>query len=140
MEPKRFSLCDGCPDMAVCLGKCQCEAEEQDLSARTRSLGVPEILEEMARTFRERNAIYGDNWNMVGRMMVVMFPHGVQLQTTEDYDLWHLFELMIVKLSRFAVAGLGHKDSIHDLAVYAAMVEGILNQRKEPLNVIRRRS
>lgn len=124
--------------MSACLSNARCAAEEQDLSTRTRSLGVPELLEQMAKTFRERNAIYGDNWNMVGRMMVVMFPHGVQLRTTEDYDLWHLFELMIVKLSRYAVSGLAHKDSLHDLAVYAAMVEGILNQRKEPINVIRR--
>lgn len=95
-----------------------------------KQLEVAEILEDMARTWRERNAVYGDNWAMVGKLMVVMFPKGVQLKETGDYDVWHLFELMIVKLSRFAISGLQHKDSIHDLAVYAAMVEAII-QRKE---------
>lgn len=104
---------------------------DSGLSPETKALGVPEILEEMARTFRERNKQYGDNWRMVGQLMVVMFPQGVQLHSAADYDLWHLFELLIVKLSRFAIGKLQHKDSIHDLAVYAAMIEGILKQREK---------
>lgn len=99
------------------------------LSPQTAALGVPEILEEMASTFRERNKVYGDNWRMVGKMMAVMFPQGVQLVAAEDYDVWHLFELVIVKLSRFAISDLEHQDSIHDLAVYAAMIEAILKQQ-----------
>jgi hypothetical protein len=33
---------------------------------------------------------------------------------------------MIVKITRFANSDLNHKDSIHDAAVYAAMVESLL--------------
>jgi len=32
------------------------------------------ILDEMADTFRQRNAVYGDNYRMVGKMMAVLFP------------------------------------------------------------------
>lgn len=119
-------------------GQCsKCKRDEEiakrrhGLSKQTAALGVPEILEEMAATFRDRNAVYGDNWRMVGQLMAVMFPEGVRLQAAEDYDVWHLFELMIVKLSRFAISKTTHIDSIHDLAVYAAMIEAILKQRKE---------
>lgn len=107
------------------------ERNSSGLTPESKALGVPETLEAMASTFRERNKVYGDNWRMVGRLMAVMFPDGVKLKAAQDYDVWHLFELMIVKLSRFAIGRLEHEDSIHDLAVYAAMIEAILKQRRE---------
>ena len=84
------------------------------------------ILEEMAETFRERNKVYGDNYKTVGEVMVALFPKGVNLKTVDDYNIWHLFELMIVKITRFANSDIKHKDSIHDAAVYAAMVESLI--------------
>ncbi|WP_211257020.1 hypothetical protein, partial [Xanthomonas pisi] len=36
-----------------------------------------DILDAMAATFRERNAVYGDNAVMVGQVMQVLFPNGV---------------------------------------------------------------
>jgi hypothetical protein len=84
------------------------------------------ILEEMAETFRERNKVYGDNYKSVGEVMVALFPKGIDLKTVDDYNVWHLFELMIVKITRFANSDLKHKDSIHDAAVYAAMVESLI--------------
>jgi hypothetical protein len=84
------------------------------------------ILEDMAETFRERNKVYGDNYKTVGEVMVALFPKGVNLKTVDDYNVWHLFELMVVKITRFANNGLKHKDSIHDAAVYAAMVESLI--------------
>ena len=93
-------------------------------------LAVPEILEEMAQTFRERNKVYGDNFRMVGKVMAVLFPDGVRLHRAEDYDVWHLFELQIVKLTRFAISNLTHVDSAHDMSVYGAMIEAILKERK----------
>ena len=90
-----------------------------------------DILAEMADTFRERNKVYGDNYKRVGAVMVAMFPNGVQLKTEEDFNRWHLFELMVVKLTRFANTGLVHQDSIHDAAVYAAMVESLINKENQ---------
>jgi hypothetical protein len=87
-----------------------------------------DILAEMADTFRERNKVYGDNYKRVGDVMMALFPQGMSLTSAADFNKWHLFELMIVKLTRFANSGLTHQDSIHDLAVYAAMVESIVNQ------------
>lgn len=91
-----------------------------------------DILAEMADTYRERNKVYGDNYKRVGAVMAQLFPEGVVLRTPEDFNVWHLFELMIVKLTRFANSDLKHEDSIHDLAVYAAMVESLI--RKETPN------
>jgi hypothetical protein len=108
----------------------QCK-QKPSLTPQTAALGVPEILEGMAKTFRDRNAVYGDNWRMVGQLMAVMFPNGVVLKDAQDYDVWHLFELQIVKLSRFAISGRTHIDSQHDMSVYGAMIEAILKQQQE---------
>lgn len=90
-----------------------------------------DILAEMADTFRERNKVYGDNYKRVGAVMMALFPQGMSLTSAEDFNKWHLFELMVVKLTRFANSGLTHQDSIHDLAVYAAMVESIIHKEQQ---------
>ncbi len=89
-----------------------------------------EILAEAAKTFKERNAIYGSNYKMVGPLMAVLFPEGVPPYLPHT-DHFHLFELLLVKISRFAISGLKHEDSIHDAAVYCAMIESIITENKK---------
>ena len=99
-------------------------------SVATSTVTAADILQEMANTFRERNAVYGDNFKMVAKLMAVLFPKGVPSELVTQ-DQFHLFELLLVKVSRYAISNLTHKDSIHDAAVYAAMCEAILtNQEK----------
>lgn len=88
-----------------------------------------DILEGMATTFRERNAVYGNNYRMIGKMVAVLFPDGVPPELVTR-DEWHIFELKLVKLSRFAISNLTHVDSIHDDGVYSAMIEEILTNRE----------
>jgi hypothetical protein len=87
------------------------------------------ILDQMADTFRQRNAVYGDNYRMVAKLVKVLFPNGVPSELVVT-DQWHLFELKLVKISRFAISNLTHIDSIHDDAVYAAMIESILHEKE----------
>ncbi len=87
------------------------------------------ILDEMADTFRQRNAVYGDNFRMVGKLMAVLFPNGVPKEVLHS-DQFHLFELKLVKLSRFAISNLTHQDSIHDDGVYSAMIEAIVIEQQ----------
>lgn len=86
---------------------------------------VAGILREMAATFEERNAQYGDNYRRVAPIMRILFPDGVPPELLGT-DQWHLFELKVVKLTRFAISNLTHIDSVHDDAVYSAMIEKIL--------------
>lgn len=88
---------------------------------------VADILQKMADTFRERNAVYGDNYKILGKVVKELFPNGVQLKTEHDFLVWHLFELVMLKLTRFTTSQFSHKDSIHDLAVYAAMIESVMD-------------
>lgn len=89
-----------------------------------------DILDEMASTFRERNAVYGDNFKMVGKLMATLFPNGAPPGLLHS-DQFHLFELVLVKLSRYAISGLTHRDSIHDAGVYCAMCEAINTNSSE---------
>lgn len=82
-----------------------------------------------SKTFEERNAQYKDNWKIVGAVMEAFFPDGIELRTKEDHEVYHLFELLVVKLTRFVTSEFTHIDSIHDPAVYAAMIESILTNR-----------
>ena len=86
-----------------------------------------DILAEMAATYKERNAVYGDNYKMVAKLMKVLFPNGVPPELVVQ-DHFHLFELKLVKLSRFAISNLTHQDSIRDDGVYSAMIEAIITE------------
>jgi hypothetical protein len=99
-----------------------------NVATRAKLLSAADILDQAAATYRERNAGYKDNAVMVGAVMKALFPHGVTLREAEDHHAYHLFELMIVKLTRFVKSDLRHADSIHDLAVYAAMVEALATE------------
>jgi hypothetical protein len=89
------------------------------------------VLASMSETFREKNKVYVDNYVMVGKVMQAFFPDGVVLASAADFELFHLFELKVVKLTRFIISGMKHIDSVHDDAVYSAMIEAILLNRVE---------
>jgi hypothetical protein len=97
--------------------------------ALRKPMDPADILAAGAATFRERNALYGSNYRMVAPMVRVLFPDGVPPELVTRHE-WHLFELMLVKLSRFAISNLRHEDSVHDLMVYAAMIESILKEEQ----------
>ena len=85
-----------------------------------------QILAEMIETFQERKKLYGDNYKQIGKVMEALFPNGVTLKTIKEHNRYHLFLMIMVKVTRLAQTNLKHKDSVHDLAVYAAMLESIL--------------
>lgn len=89
-------------------------------------------LEAMAATFRERNKIYGDNFVRVGHAMHAMFPAGLTINNPQDWTRLYFFMLQQVKSSRYATNFTkgGHADSVHDAAVYAALLEAFDEQQR----------
>lgn len=89
----------------------------------------PEYLEQAAATFRERNAVYGDNYLRFGHIFRSLFPGGVvpAIATDRDMDRIQLLVQITNKLTRYAESVSrnqgGHRDSAHDMMVYAAMLE-----------------
>ena len=103
-----------------------------DQCAYTRSpssVTAGDVLADMAKTFRERNAVYKDNFRVVGKVMHELQLDGVTLNSAKDHELFHLYSLLVVKLTRFTASGLTHEDSITDLCVYGAMIGAILKER-----------
>lgn len=90
-------------------------------------MSADKILAEAASTFAARRAVYGDNYKRVGAAMAALFPDGVNLKSKDDHNRFHILMLVVVKLSRYCVnwEKSGHQDSIHDAAVYCAMLESI---------------
>jgi hypothetical protein len=87
--------------------------------------GVLDLLQADASIFADRAEVYKDNYAAVGRVMEALFPDGHSQNSQEDHNRWHLFELVIVKLTRYVMnydSG-GHKDSLKDMRVYLAMLE-----------------
>ena len=113
--------------------QCACTKPEAAQAPAPGLVTAADILQEMADTFRERNKIYGNNFRRVGPVMQALHPDGVTLASAADHELFHLWSLLIVKASRFAVSGLKHQDSLHDLCVYGAIIESILKERESNL-------
>lgn len=93
------------------------------------------ILNAMAETFKERNAEYGSNYNAVGEIMVSLFPKGILLKTSEDFVKFHFIDWIVGKLTRFGRTDMKHIDSLHDMAVYAAMLEDLIIQLEKEENI-----
>lgn len=82
------------------------------------------LLAEMGFTYKERNKVYGDNYQVAGRILELLMKDMPAEKI--NWTSMHLIHLMVVKLTRFANSQFTHRDSIHDLAVYSAMVEAVL--------------
>jgi len=94
---------------------------------------VIESFNEKRDIYAERAAIYKDNYKVVGRVMQALFPDGApRLYDAVDYDRWHIFELVIVKLTRYTNNwDEPHKDSLDDLQVYGAILGALDEELRE---------
>lgn len=86
---------------------------------------VPQILRQAATIFEQRNAMYGNAYKRHGNIMMAMFPDGLTLNDSDDWTRFGVFVMCVSKLNRYAsnLKNGGHKDSAHDLSVFAAMLE-----------------
>lgn len=84
-----------------------------------------DMLEDAAKIYRERSALYGDNYKHMGKVLLGFFPKGIVLETEEHFNRFHLFLHLLNKTSRYAqmLQRGGHVDSLDDLSVYAMMAQ-----------------
>jgi len=94
---------------------------------------APELLDAAAETFRERNGIYGNNYQRFGAALLALFPDGGIPPITDVNDAQRLDYIIMClgKLQRYAhnFSRGGHQDSARDLQVYAAMLEEFTDER-----------
>ncbi len=90
-----------------------------------------DFLAQGAATFRERNAVYQDNWIIYGAVMAALFPDGIELRTPEENAKFSIMSQMVSKITRFSSSGMTHRDSVHDLSVYCAIMESIIAKEEK---------
>jgi hypothetical protein len=97
----------------------------QEFVAPEAPKSVPELLRAAAATYEERNLLYGDNYKHFGAVMAGLFPDGLTIRTPDEWTRFGLLFHIVSKASRYAInlTRGGHKDSAHDISVYAAMLE-----------------
>lgn len=87
---------------------------------------VTELLQEAIKTRENRSAVYGQaGHETFGAVMDVFFPEGLSLDTPDDHARYALVVMLVGKLCRYMnnYNEGGHKDSLKDIQVYAAMLE-----------------
>lgn len=98
---------------------------------------VIDKLQQALETAKERGETYRhDGHELTGAALAILIPEGITLKTAEDYTRFQLFINVAIKFSRYCVnynKG-GHKDSIHDLGIYAFNLEDYDDKLKEKQN------
>lgn len=85
-----------------------------------------EILDDMIKTFHEKNTRYKSNFFVVGEVMRTLFPDGIHLVTERDHIVYHEFSWLIGKLTRFTQTGMKDEESLYDMTVYGALLLSII--------------
>lgn len=85
---------------------------------------VPDMLEQCAATYRERNATYGASYKQFGKVLREMFPEGLNLKTEDDWNRIGVFVQIMTKCIRYGnnFKKGGHEDSLVDNTVYSQML------------------
>lgn len=85
-----------------------------------------ERLETALATYRERNAHYKDSFSRWGPVFRALFPNGIRIETEDDWNRIVCLGHIIDKLVRYTTFfNQPHEDSIHDLGVYAFIMQGL---------------
>lgn len=91
-----------------------------------------ELLQQSVNTFKERGAVYGNDYERFGRIMKAIFPGGFYFNSaagdiTQTWTRMNYLIMIINKVARYAenFEKGGHDDSLNDISVYAAMLRHI---------------
>ncbi len=96
--------------------------------------GVAGILMEAATTYQRKNGQYKGNYEHIGNLLLALFAHtgGIpHFKTAEELNRLYLIIFCLAKLQRYCslFETGGHKDSAHDLIVYAGMLEDMTKEK-----------
>jgi hypothetical protein len=87
---------------------------------------VPQAIRDLARIHDDRRSLYGDDYLHIGEVLAGIFPRGLVLRTSVDFNRFALVTDLVTKVSRYGrcmAKGQGHPDSLDDLSVYAQLLQ-----------------
>lgn len=82
----------------------------------------------MAATARERGKRYGKAYKRFGEVAAALWPDGLTLKTVGDFERMGALVQVLNKLVRYTTTTEGHRDSAHDMAVYATILEEVTDE------------
>lgn len=90
---------------------------------------VDKFIEDAAALFKERNTVYGSNWERFGKVLKELLPSGMKLETEKDFARASTLFHVVNKLTRYCInfEKGGHKDSAIDSIVYWAILQELDN-------------
>ena len=92
----------------------------------TTAVQAAGLLSAAAETMLERDGRYRGSDALYARVMACLFPDGVELKSQHDQHRFHIFMLLVVKLTRYVRNWEhGHTDSLTDLINYGAMLQAL---------------
>ncbi len=92
------------------------------------------ILAEMLEIFNARGKEYGTNYTLIGGLLQELYPDGITIKTIAEHNAFHIFTMILLKATRLAKTNLTHKDSALDLALYAAILAGMVDNENPTEN------
>jgi len=88
---------------------------------------------QLAKLKKDKGKEYGDSYKRHGAVMAGLFPHGICLETADDFNRFAVYDLMVVKMVRYSVAFENNRtspDSLDDLSVYAAILQELDSEKE----------
>jgi hypothetical protein len=84
---------------------------------------VPQYLMEAAELYKSKNALYGNSYRKTGMLLEILFPDGIELKTSDDFNRFSVFTLLLGKIARYSNHwdNTDTEDTMTDLSVYAMM-------------------
>ncbi len=94
------------------------------------TIGPAKILKDAADLFEEKNAEYGAGYKEFGKIMMDLFPGGIEIKNQKDASRFAILNIMVAKLDRYCknFHKGGHADSLKDLMVYDSMLQEVDNE------------
>jgi|KBSSwiStaDraftv2_1062776.scaffolds.fasta_scaffold00263_36 hypothetical protein len=77
-----------------------------------------------AELFKERGAVYKDNYRRAGEIFMWLCPEGINVNDAETYNRMAILMQIINKLLRYTLNfDKGHLDSLQDMSVYCMILK-----------------
>jgi len=88
------------------------------------------FLEKSIKIMNEKKKIYGHSYLTYGKIMNILFPEGIKIESEDDWNTIGVFNMILEKVIRLSNNLFDKKniplDSSEDLIVYAAMLCEVL--------------
>lgn len=82
---------------------------------------------------KERNKVYGNNFEQTGKVLSILYPNGITLTTEKQFNRFGIIMQIAGKLARYTNNEKPHQDSLDDLINYGTILAYLDFEMPEPV-------